>query len=115
MILRASRPVRRLPLALAAAALAVLPASVAAVAPRVHTVVIEKMKFGSVPAGIRSGDTIIWVNKDMFKHTATARDKSFSVDLPPRTSGKTVIRRSGTIAFYCIYHPGMKGTLNVAK
>jgi plastocyanin len=102
-------------LALAAAALVLLPASAAAAAPRVHTVVIDKMKFGPAPARLRSGDTIIWVNKDMFKHTATARDKSFSVDLPPGTSGKTMIRRSGTIAFYCIYHPGMKGTLNVAK
>jgi plastocyanin len=103
------------PLALAAAALVLLPAGVAAAAPRMHTVVIDKMKFGPVPAGIRSGDTIIWVNKDMFKHTATARDKSFNVDLPPGTSGKTVIRRTGMIAFYCIYHPGMKGTLKVAK
>lgn len=115
MILRASRLVLGLPLPLAAAALVLLPASAAAAAPRVHTVVIDKMKFGPVPARIRSGDTIIWVNKDMFKHTATARDKSFNVDLPPRTSGKTVIKRSGKIAFYCIYHPGMKGTLNVAK
>lgn len=115
MILRASRTVQRLPLALAAAALVLLPASGAAAAPRVHTVVIDKMKFGPLPAGIRSGDTIVWVNKDMFKHTATARDKSFNVDLPPRTSRRTVIKRPGAIAFYCVYHPGMKGTLNVGK
>jgi plastocyanin len=81
----------------------------------VHTIVIDKMKFGPVPAGIRSGDTIIWVNRDFLKHTATARDKSFNLELPPRTSGKTVIRHSGTIAFYCIYHPGMTGSLSVAK
>ena len=106
---------RRLSFALAAAALVQLPASVTAAAPKVHTVVIDKMKFGPVPAGVRSGDTIIWVNRDMFKHTATARDKSFNVDLPPKTSRKTVVKRSGTIAFYCVYHPGMEGTLKVAK
>ena len=104
-----------LPFALVAAALVLLPASVAGAAPGVHTVVIDKMKFGAVPAGVRSGDTIIWVNRDMFRHTATARDKSFSVDLPPKTSRRTVIKRSGTIAFYCVYHPGMTGTLAVAK
>ena len=73
------------------------------------------MKFGPVPAGIHAGDTIIWVNRDFLKHTATARDKGFNVELPPKTSRKTVIRRSGTIAFYCIYHPGMTGSLSVAK
>ena len=103
------------PFAVAAAALVLPSASEAVAAPKVHTVVIEKMKFGPLPAGIRSGDTIVWVNKDIFKHTATARDKSFNVELPPKTSGKTVIKHFGPIAFYCIYHPGMTGTLNVAK
>ena len=108
-------PVRPLLLAIAAAVLALPPASPAAAASRVHTVVNDKMKFGPVPAGIRSGDVIVWINKDFLKHTATARDKSFNVELPPRTSGKTVIRHAGTIAFYCIYHPGMTGSLSVAK
>jgi len=108
-------PVRPLSLAVAAAVLALSPASPAAAAPKVHTVIIDKMKFGPVPAGVRAGDTIIWANRDFLKHTATARDKSFSVELSPKTSAKTLIRRSGTIAFYCIYHPGMTGSLNVAK
>jgi plastocyanin len=91
------------------------PASPAAAAPRVHTVVIDKLKFGPVPAGIRVGDTILWVNKDFLKHTATARDKSFNIELPPNTAGKTLISHSGSIAFYCIYHPGMTGSLSVGK
>jgi len=90
-------------------------ATQAAAAPSVHTIVIDKMKFGPAPAGVHVGDTIIWVNRDMFKHSATARDKSFNVQLPPGTSGKTVIRHSGTIPFYCIYHPGMTGSLSVAR
>jgi plastocyanin len=108
-------PVRSLSLAVAAAVLALPQASPAAAAPKVHTVIIDKMKFGPVPAGIRAGDTIIWVNRDFLKHTATARDKSFNVELPPKSSGKTVIRHPGTIAFYCIYHPGMTGSLKVAE
>jgi plastocyanin len=39
-----------------------------------HTVVIDQMKFGPVPAGIRSGDAILWVNRDFLKHSAAARD-----------------------------------------
>ena len=115
MTVRNFLPVRPLSLAVAAAVLALPPASPAAAAPKVHTIIIDKMKFGPAPSRIHAGDTIIWVNRDMFKHSATARDKSFNVQLPPRTSGKSVIRHSGTIAFYCIYHPGMTGSLNVGK
>jgi plastocyanin len=43
----------------------------------------RKMKFGPASAGIRIGDTISWINRDFLKHTATARDKSFNVELPP--------------------------------
>ena len=115
MTVRTFPSVRLLSLALAAAVLVLPLASPAAAAPRVHTVVIDKMKFGSMPPGIRVGVTILWVNKDFLKHTATARDKSFNLELPPRTKGKTLVRHSGTIAFYCIYHPGMTGSLSVAK
>ena len=115
MTVRRFLPVRPLSLAVAAAVLALPPASPAAAAPKVHTIIIDKMKFGPTPAGIHTGDTIIWVNRDMFKHSATARDKSFNVDLPPNSRRKTVIRHSGAIAFYCIYHPGMTGSLSVAK
>jgi plastocyanin len=108
-------PVQPLSLAVAAAVLALPPASPAAAAPKVHTVIIDQMKFGLVPAGVRAGDTIIWVNRDFLKHTATARDKSFNVELPPRTSARTLIKHPGAIIFYCIYHPGMTGSLNVAK
>jgi plastocyanin len=107
--------VRRCIAAATATAFALLPIQHADAAPRVFTVIIDKMKFGALPTGIRIGDTILWVNKDMFKHTATARDNSFSLDLPPKTSGKTLIKHSGPIQFYCIYHPGMKGALTVVR
>jgi plastocyanin len=77
-------------------------------------VVIDKMKFGAVPAGLHPGDVIVWENRDIFRHTATAKDGSFNIDLPARTKGKTVIRKAGTIPFTCKYHPGMKGVLKVA-
>jgi plastocyanin len=52
-----------------------------------------------------------WVNRDFVRHTATARDKTFDLSLEPRTSGRTVVRKAGTITFYCRFHPGMKGGL----
>jgi plastocyanin len=95
-----------------ASAVAVTPAEAAASA-RTHVVVIAKMKYGAVPT-VRVGDTIVWVNKDILRHTATARDRSFDVDLAPSASAKTVIRHGGAVPFYCRFHPGMKGQINVA-
>jgi len=89
------------------------PAAVAA-APRTHVVVIDQMRFGPVPAGVRAGDTILWVNRDIFRHTATARNGSFSIDLAPKAQGRTVIAKAGKIPFYCKYHPGMTAVLGIA-
>jgi plastocyanin len=105
----------RLRLSLIAACCAVLlSASVpAAAAVRTYTVIIDKMKFGSLPVGLHRGDTIIWANHDFLRHTATATDHSFDVDLPAGAKGKTVLARSGSIAFACRFHPGMRGVLLV--
>ena len=105
---------RGLLLAPVAALLFVTPEAVAA-APQAHVVVIDKMKFGPVPAELHVGDTIVWENHDILRHTATARDKSFDVDLPAGAKGKTIVRKAGAIAFACKYHPGMRGVLKVAK
>jgi plastocyanin len=88
-------------------------ASAATAAPHSYTVVIDKLKFGPVPAQLHKGDIILWVNKDVFRHTATAADRSFDVDLLPGKSGKTVLTKTGPIAFTCRYHPNMRGVLQV--
>jgi len=100
---------------LAAAAIVAAAALPATAAPRTYNVTINQMKFGPVPPGLRVGDTIVWINRDIFQHSATARDGSFNLDLPAGKSGKMVLRRTGKIAFYCKYHPGMTGVLQVAK
>ena len=87
----------------------------AAAAPRTHLVVIDKMRFGALPADLRAGDIIVWENRDLFRHTATAKDGSFNVDLPAGAKGRTVLQRPGTFAFTCKFHPGMRGVLKVAK
>lgn len=114
MLRVASRQLMKLAaIALTAAVLVVGP-SAAVAAPRTHTIIIDKMKFGPVPKNVRAGDVILWVNRDIFRHTATARNRSFNIDLAPAARGKTVVKRGGAFAFYCIYHPGMTGRLVVA-
>ena len=88
-------------------------ASTATAAPHTYTVVMDKLKFGPLPTQLHKGDTIVWVNKDMLRHTATATDHSFDVDLMPGKAGKTVLTKTGAITFICRYHPNMRGVLQV--
>ena len=83
--------------------------------PKVHMIVMGGMRFGPVPGGIKAGDVIVWVNRDIVPHTATARDGSFDVNLPAKQSRRMTIGRAGTFAFYCRYHPGMRGALTAAR
>jgi plastocyanin len=84
-------------------------------APKVYTVTLANLGFGPAPAELHVGDTIQWVNGDIFQHTATARNGAFDVDLPPKATARTVLTKPGTIDFYCRYHPGMTGRLTVAS
>lgn len=77
-------------------------------APQTYRIVIHDMVFGEAPATVRVGDTLEWVNQDMFRHTATARDARFDLDLAPGASARVKIDRPGAVEVYCRYHPGMK-------
>jgi len=104
---------RRCPLYAAGVGALLLAFSPAAAAPHTYTVVIDKLKFGPLPSTLHKGDTIVWVNRDLLRHTATAANHSFDIDLLPGKKGATTLKASGTIPFTCRYHPGMHGVLVV--
>lgn len=79
---------------------------------RVHVIVIDKMQYGPMPTDVRAGDIIEWVNRGILEHSATARDGSFDVDLKPGASGR-IVARTGTLAFFCKFHPTMTGSVAV--
>lgn len=107
---------RRRILALIGAACVAAPTLARAAAPaaRVRTITIREMAFGPVSGPLRVGDVVEWVNADIFRHTATAKDGSFDVDLAPKARGRITLKKAGTVAFSCRYHPGMTGRLVVA-
>lgn len=82
--------------------------------PLVHVVSIDKLAFGPSPPGLHVNDIVEWDNADIFRHTATAPDGSFDVDLPPGAKGRAVLKRAGVFNYICRFHPGMKGRLDVA-
>jgi len=79
-----------------------------------HTIVIADMKFVPDTLTVKAGDTVVWVNKDFFPHTATAQDKTFdSRDIATNKSWKYVATKKGSFPYICTLHPTMKATLIV--
>ena len=82
--------------------------------PKTHTVVMEAMVFRPAALTVYSGDTIVWVNKDIVEHTATSATAGFDSNMiRPGQSWKHTVRSKGNFAVLCSYHPAMTGTLQV--
>ena len=77
------------------------------------TVTIENLSFKPADVQSKVGDTIVWVNKDVVDHTATARDKSFDIVQPAKKSVSQTLTKAGSFDYYCRYHPNMTGRLTV--
>lgn len=78
---------------------------------KTHVILVKSLAFAATPDPVHVGDTIIWVNRDLFRHTATARDGSFDLDLPPDAQARTVVKKIGVLNYYCRFHPGMTGKI----
>lgn len=77
------------------------------------TVTIENLSFKPAEVQAKVGDTIVWVNKDVLDHTATARDKSFDIVQPAKKSVSQTLTKADSFDYYCRYHPNMTGRLMV--
>jgi plastocyanin len=77
-------------------------------------ITMENLVISPAAASARVGDTVEWINKDVFAHTATARNGDWDVTLPPKKTVTLVLKKAGTIDYYCRFHPNMKATLVVA-
>jgi plastocyanin len=63
---------------------------------------------------VKAGDTIVWVNKDLFPHTATASNSTFNSQvIAAGASWKYVAKKKGAFAYTCVFHPTMKAALLV--
>jgi plastocyanin len=76
-------------------------------------ITMENLVIAPAETSAKVGDTVEWVNKDVFAHTATARDGDFDVTLPPKKTGTLVLKKAGTVDYYCRFHPNMKAVLKI--
>jgi plastocyanin len=77
-------------------------------------ITIDNLVFAPAQVSAKVGDTIEWINKDVFAHTATARNGDFDVVTPPKKTVTSILRKAGAIEYYCRYHPNMKAVLTIA-
>jgi plastocyanin len=76
-------------------------------------IVMENLVISPADATARVGDTVEWINKDIFAHTATARNGDFDVTIPPKKTVTSVLKKAGTVEYYCRFHPNMKAVLEI--
>ena len=77
-------------------------------------ITMENLVFTPAEASAKAGDTVEWINKDIFAHTATTRNGDLDVTIPPKKTVTSVLKKAGTLDYYCRFHPNMKAVLTIA-
>ena len=75
-------------------------------------IMIDKLEFSRAVITAKVGDTIEWINKDILAHTATVHG-DWDVTIPPKKTADLVLKRAGSVEYYCRFHPNMKGRISV--
>jgi len=78
-----------------------------------HTIVIEGVRYEPATLTIKRGDSVTWVNKDPYPHTATASGTFDSRSIAANRSWTFTARNAGRYDYVCTLHPNMKATLIV--
>jgi plastocyanin len=77
------------------------------------SITMENMVISPAEATAKIGDTLELVNKDVLVHTATAKNGDFDVTMPAKKTVTYVLKKAGTVDYYCRFHPNMRATLKV--
>jgi plastocyanin len=98
----------------AALCIAAACAQPALAAAETHTILMEGVAFVPQTLTVKPGDVVVWVNKDLFPHTATAQNRKFdSGEIAPGKTWKYTAKKPGKFSYVCTLHPTMKATLVV--
>ncbi|PMS14914.1 hypothetical protein C0Z18_29635 [Trinickia dabaoshanensis] len=100
-------------IACAASAALLAHALPAAAAKRI--IVIGNMQFHPSTVVVERGDKLVWVNRDLVPHTATAAGMFDSAAIAQGGSWSYRASTPGRYAYGCSLHPGMKAVLIVEK
>lgn len=81
-----------------------------------HVIVIEKFQFVSDAGPILPGDTVMWINRDIVPHTATAADESWDTgNIAPGEQKAIRITAGLSPGYFCRFHPMMRSRLEIVE
>jgi plastocyanin len=80
-----------------------------------QAVKIADFAFSPANLTVAKGTTVDFTNDDETSHTATAKGSgAFDTGtIKPGQSAEVTLDQTGTFAYYCAFHPFMKGTITV--
>jgi plastocyanin len=82
--------------------------------PRVHRVDMTAMAYAPAELTVAPGSRVVWANRDIVPHTATAAGRQFdSGSVAPGAEWALTVKDGGRLPYTCVFHPGMKATLVV--
>lgn len=94
--------------------LALLGVGSASAEPKIVEITIEHFAFTPANVAVAVGDTIVFVNKDIVPHTATAADNSWTTgEITHGASARVTLPQKAAADFFCQFHPMMKGHLTI--
>jgi plastocyanin len=94
------------------------PAATPAAAPVTTSIAIKTFTFSPTPATVKAGRPITISNADASPHTFTDRatDRAFdSGTIKGHSHGSVTFSKPGTYAYFCEFHPYMKGSITVTS
>ena len=81
---------------------------------RLHEVAIRNLVFEPEHLVVRVGDTIRWTNHDIAPHTATATEFGWDTgELARGDSAGITVTADMETGYFCVFHPHMKGRLDI--
>jgi plastocyanin len=83
--------------------------------PEIHIIEIRGMNFVPKSIAAHSGDTVVWINKDLYVHDVTelTEKKWSSSKISPGDSWKMIVTEPSQ--YYCSIHLVMKGNIELKK
>jgi plastocyanin len=80
-----------------------------------RTVTIQDYTYKPTSITVPKGTSVIFTNRDSTPHTATSKESGVfeSSSIDTGKTGKITLEKTGTFAYYCVFHPFMKGTIVV--
>jgi plastocyanin len=81
----------------------------------VKAVEIKDYLYKPATITVPRGMTVTFTNRDSTPHTATSKESGVfeSGSIDTGKSAEVTLNQSGTFAYYCLFHPFMKGTVIV--